>query len=412
MTAEVLFDAPPSDAQAERAVLTVSMQSVGAYRDAAGVVTPEDFYSPANGALWALLAELHEAGKQIDPMSVLLAAREHPDPSVRRLISDDAGYLAGLVTGVGVVASVGYYANVVAELSTQRRVIATGVRVAQRAYERGTDTVELLDWAHEQLNTARDSRQGVRLLTEPIAEFMARRPEEPDWIIRGLLARGDRAMFTGNGGIGKSTLCRQISVCSAAGVHPFTHSPTEAVRVSVFDRENTEAQNQANFGALLDTVEWVGLDVADTLRIDSKGYSLDLLNPQDALSLLRTVEADQPDLVYIGPAYKLHNDDPDKETVVKKITAVLDKVRECGCAVITEAHPNKGGSLAPSGSNLWTWWPEFGRGLRLDPNSDEVTRRCALERWRFDRQPREWPDVVQAGSRWPWVAAATYEGAY
>src|SRR5690349_20900060 len=137
------------------------MLSLGAYREAAGVITPEDFYSPANGALWALLDELHSAGQQIDGMSVLLAAREHPNPNVRRLLLDDPGYLAGLVTGVGVVASVGYYAQVVADLSVQRRVIETGVRVAQRASERGADSVELLDWAHEQLNAARDSRQGV-----------------------------------------------------------------------------------------------------------------------------------------------------------------------------------------------------------------------------------------------------------
>ncbi len=410
MTADLsVLGAPPADVQAERAVLAVAMQSLGAYREAAGVITPGDFYSPANGALWALLDELHTGGKPLDPMTVLLAAREHPDPAIRRFVADDGGYLAGLVTEAGVIPSVGYYCEVVADLAVQRRIIETGTRVAQRAYERGADTVELLDWAHEQLNTARDSRQGVRLLTEPIAEFMARRPEEPDWIIPGILARGDRAVFTGSGGIGKSTLCRQIAVTAAAGVHPFTHGPVEPVRVSVFDRENTEQQNQDNFGRMLETVTWAGLDVADTLRIDSKGHALDLLNPQDALSLLRTVEADQPDLVYIGPVYKLHNDDPDKEMVVKRITAVLDKVRECGCAVITEAHANKGGSLAPSGANLWTWWPEFGRGLRLDPNSDEQTRRCALERWRFDRQPREWPDVVQAGSRWPWVAAASYD---
>lgn len=404
------IDAPPSDLQAERAVLTVSMQSLGAYREAAGVIAPEDFYSPANGALWALLDDLHSGGKQIDPMVVLLAAREHPDPSVRRLIADDGGYLAGLVTGVAVVASVGYYAKVVADLSVQRKVIATGTTIAQRAYDRGVDSVDLLDWAHDQLRGVRDARKGVRLLSEPIGDFMARKPEAPDWILPGLLARGDRAVFTGGGGIGKSTLCRQIAVCAAAGVHPFTHGPIDAVRVTVFDRENTEAQNQDNFARMLDTVDWVGADVSDTLRIDSKGHALDLLNPQDALSLLRTVEADQPDLVYIGPVYKLHNDDPDKEVVTKRITAVLDQVRECGCAVITEAHANKGGSLAPSGSNLWTWWPEFGRGLRLDPSSDEHIRRCALERWRFDRQPREWPDAVQAGARWPWVAA--YQGSY
>jgi replicative DNA helicase len=114
-------------------------------------------------------------------------------------------------------------------------------------------------------------------------------------------------------------------------------------------------------------------------------------------------------LVYIGPVYKLHNDDPDKESVVKRITGVLDQVRAMGTAIITEAHHTKaskvGGSLEPSGSNLWTWWPEFGLGLRLDKDSDSIIRRCALEKWRIDRVSRQWPMFVEAGGKWPWARA-------
>jgi hypothetical protein len=123
-----------------------------------------------------------------------------------------------------------------------------------------------------------------------------------------------------------------------------------------------------------------------------------------------------PKLLYIGPVYKLHNDDPDKEIVVKKITAVLDRVREMGCALITEAHPNKaskhGGPMSPSGASLWEWWPEFGMGLRLDPDSDDVTRRCKLERWRIDRDESEWPLFVQASGdpALPWAEAEVIPG--
>jgi hypothetical protein len=88
-----------------------------------------------------------------------------------------------------------------------------------------------------------------------------------------------------------------------------------------------------------------------------------------------------------------------------------------GAAIITEAHHTKagktGGSLEPSGSNLWTWWPEFGLGLRLDESPHNVTRRCRLEKWRIDREANEWPIEVessgQGGLVWARAAAPGFQ---
>ena len=60
-----------------------------------------------------------------------------------------------------------------------------------------------------------------------------------DWIIPGLTrACGTRLVVTGAEGAGKSSLLRQLGVCIAAGIHPFTHLPMEAHRVLVIDGEN------------------------------------------------------------------------------------------------------------------------------------------------------------------------------
>jgi replicative DNA helicase len=81
-----------------------------------------------------------------------------------------------------------------------------------------------------------------------------------------------------------------------------------------------------------------------------------------------------------------------------------------GCSVIMEAHINKegkrGGSMEPSGSNMWNWWPEFGIGLRLDDDAPEAMRLCVLERWRIDRVQRDWPDAIEQGGSWPWRRSA------
>ena len=51
--------------------------------------------------------------------------------------------------------------------------------------------------------------------------------EPPEWIIPGLLQRGDRMLVTGETGAGKSLLLAQIGVQVAAGIHPFTGAKIE-----------------------------------------------------------------------------------------------------------------------------------------------------------------------------------------
>jgi replicative DNA helicase len=52
------------------------------------------------------------------------------------------------------------------------------------------------------------------------------------------------------------------------------------------------------------------------------------------------VEAVAPDLLVIGPMYRLQGDDPMDEQVAKAASRVLDHLRldGAGCALIMEAH--------------------------------------------------------------------------
>jgi hypothetical protein len=145
------------------------------------------------------------------------------------------------------------------------------------------------------------------------------------------------------------------------------------------------------------------------LRIDIRPSGLNLLTAVDASMLLRMVERVQPDLMLIGPIYRLHEDDPNDEKAARKIAAVLDRARAAsGCAVITEAHTphtdGPGGShiMRPFGSSLWKRWPEFGYCLKLAADSDLNARLCKLVPWRGPRDERDWPTGLRAGGDWPW----------
>lgn len=402
---------PPREGEAERALLGACMESTNAYRDAAGLVTAGDFYEERNRHIWRAMESLATEGATTDP--VLLANRLRRDGVLT--LSGGGPYLHELYSGARLSAgSTAYFAQIVADVATRRRVFEAGQRMIQRAHAGTGDTFSLVEDSLEDVRSARDQRAGVDVLTSTVDEFMHSVPDDVDWVVPGLLGRGDRLVLTGSGGLGKSTLLRQIAVCAAAGIDPLDWQHGEAyapVKVTLIDCENADHQLKTALWQMVHEAKLAGQPVEDRLRIGGHGNPLNLLDASSALSLLRTIDHDKPDLVYIGPAYKLHNDDPDKESVVKRITHVLDQIRATGCAVVTEAHHTKGaktgGSLEPSGSNLWTWWPEFGRGLRLVPDTSHEVRMCALESWRIDRVQRDWPECVQHGGRWPWARAKT-----
>lgn len=392
---------------AEQALLGTCMmlEAPDAFPTAAGLLTAADFYRPAHERIWQAIESLHTKGGWSDP--VLVADELGKD--LARV--GDKAYLAELYGRACPVVAIPHHARLIADAATMRRLETAGQRIAQRAGEGLTDAAELATWSAQQVAAARDERQGVDVLTTDWDTWIHATPEQRTMIIPDLLGEGDRFVLTGHGGLGKSTMLQQIAVCAAAGVPPFdwtSDDPFEPVRVSIIDCENANHLIRTRLWPMVNDCLKLGCDPRPNLFVGGDGQPLDLLNPQNALSLLRTIERDKPGLVYIGPVYKLHNDDPDKESVVKRITDVLDSIRGMGAAIITEAHHTKegrnGGSLAPSGSNLWTWWPEFGRGLRLVDEKNNMTRRCDLERWRIDRVPSQWPDEVeqsgQLGLRW------------
>lgn len=396
----------PNDIAAERAVLGACMESTEAFRMAQGLLTRDDFFTEQHRMVWDAIG--YWVGMGAAPDVTLVFDRFRELGQLRMVSGENGVLLYELVHAAPLTLEVPHHARIVADIATRRRVIQAGQKMVQRAESGAGDVSELVEQSMTDLRSARDAKVGVEVLTRSVDEFMHATPDVVDWVVPGLLARGDRLVLTGSGGTGKSTFLRQIAVCAAAGIPPLDWMGGDwydPIRVTIVDCENPDFRLKTALWKLLQEAKALGRPV-EHLTIGGHGNGLNVLDASSALSLLRTVEHDKPDLVYIGPYYKLHNEDPDKEVTVKKVTHVLDQIREMGAATMTEAHHTKaahaGGSMAPSGSNMWNWWPEFGFGLRLLPDTEPLMRECALERWRIDRDTNEWPDVVYAEVRWPW----------
>lgn len=250
-------------------------------------------------------------------------------------------------------------------------------------------------------------------LAPDLYEFLAGVDAPYDWVIESILERGDRLIWTGSEGLGKSVAGRQFAICAAAGLHPFADEPAEPRRVLWIDCENSERQGRRHFRKLERTARLKGRPVPEGgMRLIHRPAGIDLTRPDDEAWLLERVHAHKPDLLYIGPLYRLHATDVNDETAARKVCAVLDQARvKSDCALIIEGHSPHGDSngvrpVRPIGSSLFRRWPEFGYGI--SPARDEnPCREVAVRAWRGARDERHWPKFLTWGeseSDWPWVA--------
>jgi replicative DNA helicase len=390
---------PPHDIPAEQAALGAVLTSAAAQETVRQALSPTDFYRPFHQVLFATITGMIRAGEPVDPVTVkakLDAAGERYNPV----------YLVDLIQAVPTAANAGYYATIVRDKAVRRRLIEAGHRIVQIASTEDSEHTALTERAVREVEHVRDSGLGDGLTAQPVSEFMATGDEEYNWVIPQLLERGDRLILTGTSGIGKSTLFRQIAVCAAAGIHPFTHHPMNPVRVFLLDAENGSPHIRRKLRPLLISATGMQRPVYDTnLWIESRVDGIDLSLDKDLSWLMRQINAIKPDIFALGPLYRLVpralNDDDDAAPVIK----TLNLIRSKGITVLLEAHHGRGGDMAPRGSSALQNFPEFGLGLRFsqDPAA-QMVRTADLVHWRGDRDERQWPRALQAGGSWPWTA--------
>lgn len=234
---------------------------------------------------------------------------------------------------------------------------------------------------------------------DPELDAFLREPEpDYEWVIPNVLERGDRVILTGAEGAGKSTLLRQIAVQAASGIHPFTLAPIDPVNVLLVDLENSRRQTKRQLRPL--RIAAGGDYPSAYLNIIVRGAGLNLTDPTDMVWLDERVRANDPDILIIGPIYKMHSGDPVEEAPARTVIAALDLLREhYGIAMLIEAHSphaNGGGArpTRPYGASIWMRWPEFGL---------HITETGQLKHWRGDRDERTWPASLQRGGEWPWT---------
>ena len=135
----------PHSAEAEQAVVGAMLMNKDAIMAASEIITGEDFYQTAYGILFDSMVELFQAGKPVD----LITLQEHlKEKDVPPEISS-MEFARDLLVSVQTSANVKYYAEIVQEKSTLRRLIKVNEEVANICYQENRPLAEILDKAEK-----------------------------------------------------------------------------------------------------------------------------------------------------------------------------------------------------------------------------------------------------------------------
>lgn len=237
------------------------------------------------------------------------------------------------------------------------------------------------------------------------AEFVNGQDDPYDWLIPEVLERGERVIVVAEEGAGKTFLMRQVALCAAAGIHPFTRAQIPPIRTLTIDLENPERIIRRTSRQIVDAVRLFTKRSPDAdLVIRPAG--LNLLKAQDRRFVERAIEETQPDLVCMGPLYKSFVDPGGRtsESIAVEVAKYLDELRDAyGISWWLEHHAPLGDSmrsrdLRPFGSAVWSRWPEFGLALHHDPTEpDDYV--YEVKHFRGGRDARRWPTRMKRGSK-------------
>ncbi len=130
MDESVIKKIPPHSVEAEQSVIGSMIMDRDAIVVASELISGEDFYNKQYGVLFETMRELNDKGLPVDLVTLQDKLKEKdvpPEVSSLEFVRD-------LITAVPTSANIKYYANIVAEKSTLRKLIRLNEEIANTCY--------------------------------------------------------------------------------------------------------------------------------------------------------------------------------------------------------------------------------------------------------------------------------------
>lgn len=387
----------PFDIDAEKGILAAVMMRPERILEQAPDLSGKDFYNPVYGRVWDSFREMwdKEGLRTIDAVVLADAVDNAVTPADLVVIMAE-----------GVVAQ-RTHVEIVLKHSAARNIMERMKEGLGNLSEGGDPYEEMndLDKFFSSVGSLSGTQQESVTLWEMADNAEALAPV----VIPTMMHQDYRTIIVAEEGTGKSLILRTIAQAAAQGRHPFSHLPFKPVRALVVDLENP-AQAILQTGEILERRLMLAAGEQydpERLRFFRRPGGMNIRNLQDKADLQREIAYHRPELVCIGPIYKMYRRTSGEsyEDSADEAMAVLDELRtKYEFALVMEHHAAKGKSgetrdLSPMGSQRWMAWPEIGISLYKDKNDPTTLN---VRRYRGDRLTGvAWPDrIVRNNSGW------------
>lgn len=139
MEENVLKRILPHSVEAEQSVIGSMIMDREAIVVASELITGEDFYNKQYGVLFETMVELNDAGSPVDLVTLQNRLKEKDVPPEVSSLE----FVRELITAVPTSANIKYYANIVAEKATLRKLIRLNEEIANTCYS-GKESLEFI----------------------------------------------------------------------------------------------------------------------------------------------------------------------------------------------------------------------------------------------------------------------------
>lgn len=398
----------PHNTTAERDALGAMILNADSLRVGLDLGRAEDFYDVFNASVFVAVQTLHAGGSAID-VSTVAAELQH-----RGVDGNANGRLLDMIGSVPSFRNVGEYVTLVARHAAARRVMAlcTEASASAGGLDDPYEVAEALKGDLGNLDAPVDKNRSEAITAD---DLLATAEVDSPWVVPGMIRQDWRVLLVAGEGVGKSVILRQIAMLASQGFHPFRFDAIRPIRALIIDLENPIASIAETATKMVRQLRLQKGDDYDpeACKFFRRPQGMDPRSRQGRGELEREIANHRPDLVCIGPAYKMLHRRSGKggtesyEEATDPVLMILDELRtRYNFALVIEHHAPQGPAnqreIRPYGSQRWLAWPEIGLSLKAEPQERNT---WTLGRHRGDRMVTDWPDKLHHGDVWPWVGS-------
>ena len=240
---------PPHNMEAEESVIGAAMLSPDAANEALELLRPEDFYKPVHQLIFEAITGLFDGNQPIDAITVADALRR--TEKLDRI--GGVSYLTSLLERVPTTSNIVYYAGIVDETASRRRLMRAGSEVGALAMQTDVPIEEVIDRAEARVFAVAERQVGDGLVAvgpmlqqtlEKIEELGTRGADitglatgfrDLDKMLTGLQP-ANLMVIAARPSMGKSALALNIAQHVAGNDNPVAVFPLEMSREEIVTR--------------------------------------------------------------------------------------------------------------------------------------------------------------------------------